>query len=184
MCTSAAGRYALALFNVAKNNNSLERTLFECETVIEVLSKKSAYGSIFTRMLQGRFISINEFIKATKLQDFFVRFLQLLIKNNRMSLLKNIVRLFSHLVDNELNRESLIVYSAEEIAGSYKEKIMEKLSNSFKKNLRITYKINPNILGGLLIQSATITIDVSVRHQIDKFSKETLERLLFYGGKS
>jgi F-type H+-transporting ATPase subunit delta len=183
MCTSTAGRYALALFSVAKNNNSLEQTLVECEVIMDLFSKKSTYCSVFMRMLQGRFINVGKFVEATQIQDFFIRFLQLLSKNRRIHLFKDIVRLFNRLADQELNRESLIVYSAEEISEYHKDKIIEKLKNIFKKNLHVTYKKDPNILGGLLIQSATLTIDVSVKHQIDKFSKEALACFTFDGDK-
>jgi F-type H+-transporting ATPase subunit delta len=132
-------------------------------------------------MLQERFINIEKFLESTNFQGFFIRFLQLLIKNKRMYLLKDIVRSFNRLADQELNRESLVVYSAEKISDSHRGKIVEKLSNIFKKNLNITYKVNPNILGGLLIQSAMITIDVSVKHQIDKFIKEAQTRFNFSG---
>jgi F0F1-type ATP synthase delta subunit len=38
--------------------------------------------------------------------------------------------------------------------------------------LSIDYKLNKALLGGLLVRTEIITIDVSVRHQIEQFASE------------
>jgi ATP synthase F1 delta subunit len=170
--TSVAGRYAVALFNAASNQGALAQTLAECEIMRGLLSNRNSYRALFIRILQERTPGMEE-IRAG-FQPFFVNFMQLIAKNQRIDLFKDIDRIFSTLVDKALSRISITVCTAEDVTEEYKMDIEQKLKVLFDKTLIVTYKVVPHLLGGLLVQSDTLTIDVSVKHQIEKFSKEAL----------
>jgi F-type H+-transporting ATPase subunit delta len=177
-CTSVAGRYAVALFGVASREQSLERTLAECETVEELLSEQNPYRALFIRIIQGHIPGVDEIQKCADFQPFLMNFLKLIAKNQRIGIFKNIVRMFAALVDQSFNRAAITVYTASEIADSYKNIIENKLSALFNQTLLISYKVAPHILGGLLIQSDLLTIDVSVKHHIEAFTREALSQAI------
>jgi F-type H+-transporting ATPase subunit delta len=177
-CTSIAGRYAVALFDVALREQSLERTLAECEAVEELLSEKNPHRALFIRIIQGHISGLDEIQKRADFQPFLVNFLKLIAKNQRIGIFKNIVRMFAALVNQSLNRAAITVYTASEIAESYKKIIENKLSALFKQTLLISYKVAPHIWGGLLVQSDLLTIDVSVKHHIETFSREALSQAI------
>jgi F-type H+-transporting ATPase subunit delta len=176
-CTSIAGRYAVALFEVATSQGALERTLAECEVVNELLDAKNQHRALFIRIIQGHIPGVDELKQRANFQPFFVNFLKTLAQNQRINLLKIILRIFTALVNQSLNRAAVTVYTAEEIADSHKKNITDKLTALFKQTLLVTYKVAPHILGGMLIQSDLLTIDVSVKHQIDAFTKEALSQV-------
>lgn len=177
MCTSVAGRYALALFEIAQQRNMLEKTEEECSVALRLFSSRHAYRFLLIRILQGHvsLLKEKEFEKIAQFQDFFFRFLKLLVQNDRLGALKDIVRLFNRLADEAQNRISLKVFSADLLSLKQQKSIFLKLERIFKKNLYITCEINPHILGGIIVQSDLLTVDISVRHQIEKFVKESQE---------
>lgn len=173
ICTSVPGRYASALFEVAKESNTLEETLEECTLAQQLLSKGQPYRILFIRILQGYLYPewLPKLQEAVKTQDFMVRFLKLLATNNRISCLPDITRILSMLIDHELNRVSLTVYSAEPLNAPDEKRLETKLLAIFQKKIITSYQINPSILGGIIIKSDNIAIDISLKHQIEQFSK-------------
>lgn len=176
-CTSVAGRYALALFAVAKEKNTLDMTLEECCTASALMAKGQRYRLMMIRMFQGHMaqLSLEGLEKCLGFQDFMMNFLKILAENKRISCLKDICRLLRNLVDDELNRLSLVVYSSIEIGTKEQNDIRKKLEKIFKKSLLISYELDKTILGGLVIRTDSVTIDSSGRHQIEKFMSTALE---------
>lgn len=172
-CTSIPGRYARALFVVAQKEGSLERTLEECEMAAQVLARGSSLRFPFVRMLQGKWRAeaIAGLEKAVQFQPFFVRFLQVLAVNCRISRVSDVVRIFRLLVDDALNRVSVRVCARDALTPAQQKRLEEQLRMLFGREVCATYTIEPALLGGLVIKSLSVTIDASVRHQIAAFTK-------------
>jgi F0F1-type ATP synthase delta subunit len=81
------------------------------------------------------------------------------------------VRLLTMLVNDHLNQVAVCVYTANEISQANKQEISEKIAKIFQKKLNISFEVRESILGGLIVQSNNVTIDVSVNHQIKQFAK-------------
>jgi F0F1-type ATP synthase delta subunit len=159
---------------VARHERALERTIAECDAAAALLDLQSPYRTLFSRILRGHICGVEELRESNVFQPFFVKFLQLVATNGRLRLFKDIARLFATLANQALNRVALTVYTAEPIPSKYTSVIEDKLAKIFTNTLSITYKTDPRILGGLVVQSDSLTIDASVKHQIEKFSKEAL----------
>lgn len=173
ICTSIPGRYAHAIFEVAKKRQTLDQTLQECTQAMRILAKDSPYRLMFLRMIQGQWKAeqAQELVNAGILQDFVLVFLQLLAVNRRIHRLKDIVRVLHLLVDEALGRVSLVVCSRDELGKDERISLEKKLVNLLHHNIAVSYKTQPSLLGGLVIKSYTITIDISVKHQIEMFAK-------------
>jgi F-type H+-transporting ATPase subunit delta len=172
MCSSVPGRYAFALFQVALEIGELERVLQELYVACALFERGCPVRIIVLRIFQGKFKPAwcGEFIKVLGFLDATINFLFLLANNKREDCLPDITRLLKLLVDDALNRESVIVYTANNVSESDKQQILEKLLKIFKKELNLSFEIDEEILGGLVARSNTVTIDASVRHQIEKLA--------------
>ncbi|MDR3285535.1 MAG: ATP synthase F1 subunit delta [Holosporales bacterium] len=173
MCSSVSGRYALALFNVALEHRTLERTLEEINIASKLLEKGQPFRIIILRIFQNRLKPewLDDFLKKIDFLKTTSSFLFLTAHNKRIDCLPDIVRLFKMLVDDNLNQESILVYTSDEVNNEQKANIFEKLTNIFHKKINISFKIKESILGGLTAHSNSVTIDASVKHQIEKFAK-------------
>lgn len=177
MCTSVRGRYAWALFEVAKERKALERTYEDCSLASSLLSSHSPLRLTIASALQGCYPEdwTQRLIEILGFQPFFLSFLRLLADKNRLSTLKDVSRLYKRLADAELNRVSLQVVSADPLTDSQKLALEQHLSGLFCKEMKMIYSIDPRVLGGFIVQSDTITIDVSARHHIDCFIQRARE---------
>jgi ATP synthase F1 delta subunit len=152
----------------------LELTQEEIVVSQYLLSRESMDRALIIRALLKSLSGSKQYeriVSGLNFQSFFITFLTILCKNARVSMLNDIARLYRMLVDNELNRLSVTVYTAEPMSEENKTAMLPKLSKIFKKDIKITYEVDEKILGGILVRSDLMTIDVSVRHQIVEFTK-------------
>jgi ATP synthase F1 delta subunit len=173
MCSSVPGRYAFALFSAAENLGIVERAFKEVSVASRLLEKGQPFRIVILRALQGGSLPFwwEGFCKTTGFHEIVMNFLHLIVHNRRASCLPDIVRLLGMLTDHALNQESLTVYTAHEITDDHKEQIFGKLFEIFNKKLFISFEIDESLYGGFLVQSNSLTIDVSVKHQIEKFAR-------------
>lgn len=176
ICTSVAGRYARALFEVANEHDALLQTEQSCLLAKSLFGRQSPHRLLAIRLLQGSFPQAEaRFLDVAGFSDFFWRFLKLLAQYDRLDALKDITRLFSSLVDEALGRVSLTVFSADPLTARQRTQLNEQLQTLFQKQLSLTYILDPRLLGGIKVQSNQLTLDASVRHHIEQFIKEAKE---------
>jgi F-type H+-transporting ATPase subunit delta len=173
MCSSVPGRYAFALFSAAKKLGIIEQTLKEVSVASRLLEKGQPFRIVILRAIQGNSQPSwwEDFCKTTGFHEIVMNFLYVVVHNRRAGCLPDVVRLLGMLTDHALNQESLTVYTAHEITDTYKEQIFKKLFEIFNKKLFISFEIDESLCGGFLVQSNSLTIDASVKHQIEKFAR-------------
>ncbi|MDR0632931.1 MAG: ATP synthase F1 subunit delta [Holosporales bacterium] len=173
MCSSVPGRYAFAVFSVAEKLGIIERTLKEVSIAARLLEKGQPFRIVILRALHGGTPPSwwDAFCKTVNFHEIVMNFLAVVVHNRRVSCLHDIVRLLGMLVDHALNQESLSVYTAHEINDEQKEQVFHKLYRLFGKKLFVSFDTDESLYGGILVQSNTITIDASVKHQIEKFAR-------------
>ena len=59
-----------------------------------------------------------------------------------------------------------------------KKDLEKKLSSIIHKNLQISYKIQPNIIGGVIIESGSNLYDASIGGKLNRLKKESNEQIL------
>lgn len=173
-CTSLAGRYAYALFEVALSKGTLEQTLAECCSLLELFSLRSPHRLLVTNALRGKYPQgwTQSFEQSLGVQDFVLNFLRLLALRGRLPLFRDILRLLRRLVDEHFNREALTVTSVVPLSESQKEALVQRLRRYFQKELLVSYEVRPSVLGGFIVKGNTVTLDASARHFISQFVQE------------
>ena len=65
--------------------------------------------------------------------------------------------------------------SAKKLNETEIEKIKSELSINFGKNIKLNYKLDESIIGGLIIQVGSIMIDSSIRSKLQKIQSKMIE---------
>ena len=55
------------------------------------------------------------------------------------------------------------------------QKIKNELSESFKSSLKINYKYDSNLIGGLIIKVGSVMVDTSIKTKLKKLEKNMVE---------
>ncbi|KAJ2985289.1 hypothetical protein NUW58_g5616 [Xylaria curta] len=102
-------------------------------------------------------------------------FLSTLAENNRLALLKGVCDKFGQLISASRGEVEMIVTSAQQLDNRTLSRLETAVSKSQYvgqgKKLKVTNTVNPDILGGLVVEIGDRTIDLSVSSKIAKLNK-------------
>lgn len=95
-------------------------------------------------------------------------FLKIISANNDERNIPRIIDEFKRVSDAESGVKEVLAISAIKLSSEVKKQIIEKLESVFKAKIKLSEKIDPNILGGLILEAENEIMDASVSTAIGK----------------
>ncbi len=171
---SLARRYSQALFEIASEQASMEPV----ENDLRELTKFVEENAEVKDALLHPHISdkIKKDIMAELMRDdigeLTRRFFFFLIDRKRESLLPDIQREFSLKVDEARQVVEAKVASAIELTNAQLDDITKAVKKMTGKDVRIVSKVQPELIGGVMIQVGDRVIDGTIAHALDRMRLE------------
>jgi F-type H+-transporting ATPase subunit delta len=94
-------------------------------------------------------------------------FLQLIVRNRRLFALADILKAFQSLLARERGEVGADVTSAHPLSGDQLQVLSDSLKASIGKNVQIRTRVDPNLLGGLIVKVGSKMIDSSLRTKLN-----------------
>ncbi len=104
-----------------------------------------------------------------------VNFLELLIEKHRMPVLFRIRRQFDSLWDKENKRLGVTVTSAVELDPEVAKRIGSEIEEQTGNEVELESRVDPAILGGLIVQVGNMVLDTSIRNRLEKLRKSVAQ---------
>lgn len=104
----------------------------------------------------------------------FILFLQAVVKRGRQALFRLIATEYMGLLDIRMNRVRAGVTLAREADETMRRSIAEGLRQALRKDVIPTYRIDPEILGGVIVRVGDRVFDGSVRRRATKLRRQLL----------
>lgn len=178
MAKVVAKVYGDALFDLAIENNELDEVAKE----IQVLKDTLAANTELLQFLNHPKISNEEKIKSIeeifkgKFSDTTVGFLVVVVTKNRYNELDAIMTYFLEAVREYRKIGKASITSAFELTKEQKQKIENKLLDSTEYvEFLIDYKVDPSIVGGLVIRIGDRVVDSSIKSKIELMRKDLMK---------
>ena len=109
-----------------------------------------------------------------KLNILFDNFLQYR-QNKRKIIVNNDFKDFLSICSNKRGEVEAKLISAKKLDNSEIDKIKIELSKNFGKNIKLNFKHDESIIGGLVIQVGSIMIDSSIKNKLQKIQSKMVE---------
>lgn len=170
-------RYAKAFFSIAKEKNLLDALKSDIELVMDVCKNSSD----FIRLLESPIVKTSKksalfsAIFNKKVNPITVNFLLLIAQNKREAQIPGICRNFLDLTRKDQNIKSAILTTAAEIDAESLSKIKTLLGKELNATIELSTKVNPDIVGGLVLRVNDKQYDASVATQLRKIKQSLLE---------
>jgi ATP synthase F1 delta subunit len=164
--------YANALFGAAKDRGKLDAIRDQLAQFVEALE-----GSKELRLfLFSPYFSSAEKIDGmkravTNAEPEFINFLELLLEKGRMPVIFRIRRQFDALWDKENKRLGVTVTSAVELDPEIAKRIGREIEEQTGNTVELQSRVDPDILGGLVLQVGNMVLDTSIRNRLEKLRK-------------
>lgn len=173
------GTYATALYTAAVKTSSLEPTAKSLASLGGLFKKDAKLAGILstpTLSADDKSAIVTELIKSSSSNSEAVKnLLQVLAENNRLGLLPDVVSKFGELMSAARGEIEMVITSATPLDN----KTLSSLEKSVAKSsyvgqgqkLKVTNKVNTDIIGGLVVEIGDRTIDLSVSSKLAKMNK-------------
>lgn len=168
-----AGRYAGALFDLAKEGKALDQVQADL-TGLNALLDESAD---LTRLIESPAISRDDQVKALTAvakkagaSDLTTKFLGLLADKRRAFALPAMIEAYGSLLAEEKGEAQAEVVSAVALTKEQADDVQKKISKSVGKTVTMTQRVDPSLLGGLVVRVGSRMIDASLKtklHQLE-----------------
>jgi F-type H+-transporting ATPase subunit delta len=99
-------------------------------------------------------------------------FLRLTVEKGRIGEIEEIAREFDRLMAAEERRVKVELTTAYELSDEEARDIVQKIEESTGRNVDATRRVDPSLIGGLVLQADTLRVDASVRGRIERLRQE------------
>jgi F-type H+-transporting ATPase subunit delta len=170
MMASMAGRYAVALFELAKDQRQLEvverdLALFQAMFDGSADLRRLVLSPVITAEDQAK--ALVAVLKMAGISGLTANFVKLIARNRRLFAAADMMKAFRALVARERGEVSADVASAHALTPEQLQLLSDTLRTSIGKNVRIDTRVDPNLLGGLVVKIGSRMIDSSLRTKLN-----------------
>ena len=165
----AIRRYSEALFQLAEKQNLLSRVddqLLLLRQLVEKHREIPHLVSNSTIALSEKEDFIQKVVPAGTL-PLLINFLKVLIKKKRFKELVLIQEEFHRLYERKQRIEEVTVISAVPVSKNNTVRLQSTLEKKFNSNIRLVLKVDPEIIGGLILRFAGQEINAGFRSRLD-----------------
>lgn len=171
--------YAEALLNTAQQRGRAEEILQELEALVQDVFRRDPQFEVFLSSgAIGRETKreVLQAVFADRASGMFLDFLQVLNNHDRLDLLRPILTAYRVLLDERSGRVRVRVRSAVPLPADQQEQLCQELRDSFHLEPVLETEVDPDLLGGLVVQVGDWLYDGSVSTRIATLRKEMMER--------
>jgi F-type H+-transporting ATPase subunit delta len=174
--STVAKRYALALFQLSKENTLLDQMEEELRVVKEVVTNSNDLTAVLKspkvtkaqkkELVKNSFSTINPFVLNT---------LMILIDRHREDQIADMADRFVELANEERGIAEAKVYSIRPLTDEEREAVSSSFAAKVgKKSLRIENIVDTEILGGIKLRIGNRIFDGSLRGKLDRLERNLL----------
>ncbi len=167
--------YGDALFDLSLEKSSTDDLYEEAKAVLEVFEENEELNKFLThpKISKEEKVAFAENVFKGRVSDDLVGFLVILIKKDRQSEVKNVLKYFIGRVKEYKKIGIVYVYSAVELTGEQKDKLVKRLTDTTEyETFETHYTVRKELLGGMIIRIGDRVVDSSISSKISSLSKD------------
>jgi F-type H+-transporting ATPase subunit delta len=170
-------RYAKALLSLANEKKVTEAVRIDIVLINQLFETIPGFFQLLESPVIGTKEKQQLFkeVFAESLNPMTYSFLILLLTNHRETYLRDISRYFLESYRKETGLKAANLISAVEIDPATVEQFRALIRKHFDSEVDLTFKVDPKIIGGFILQVEDQQIDASVAAKLKKLKRELLE---------
>ena len=176
--SGVAGRYANALFDLAKDSKSVPAVAKDLDGFAEMLDASDD----LTRLVRSPVFSAEDQIRAldavlakAKIGGLTANFLRLVARNRRLFAVADMIRGFRALVAADKGEMTAEVTSAQKLTAAQAKSLQAALKSVTGKTVALSETVDESIIGGLVVKVGSRMIDTSIRTKLNSLKTRMKE---------
>ena len=165
-----AGRYATALFDLARDANEIDAVMADLGRLEAMLGDSAE----LTRLVKSPVFSSEDQLRALSavlekagIVGLAARFLQVVTANRRLFAVRDMCRAYRLIVAKHRGEVTAQVTAAETLSDQRLSEIKDALESVTGKDVALDVKVDPGIIGGLIVKLGSRMVDSSLRTKLN-----------------
>jgi F-type H+-transporting ATPase subunit delta len=168
--SGVSGRYATALFELARDEKSIDAVRADLDRFDGLLNdsadlKRLVRSPVFSAEAQSR--ALNAVLDKAGISGISANFLKVLTANRRLFAVADVIRAFRVLVAKFKGEASADVTVAETLSDKNLGALKAALQTVTGKDVTLNVKVDPSIIGGLVVKLGSRMVDSSLRTKLN-----------------
>ncbi|MEW6766874.1 MAG: F0F1 ATP synthase subunit delta [Pseudomonadota bacterium] len=168
--SGVSGRYATALFELARDQKSIDSVKADLDRFEKMLADspelvRLVRSPVFTSEAQTK--ALSAVLDKAGIKGTAANFLKVLTKNRRLFAVGDVLRSFRALVAKFRGEATAEVTVAEKLSDKNLDALKAALKAVSGKDVDLNVKVDPSIIGGLVVKLGSRMVDSSLRTKLN-----------------
>ncbi len=175
---TSAQRYSLALYELSTEANSLENIEKHSVAVLKLIDSSKDFNDLIkdpTENQENLISIVNKISENFKLDNLLKNFMNFLIKKRRFFYIEKILKNFIDICSEKRGEIKGEIQSAKELSNEEIKKITEELAKNFSSKMKLNYKHDKSLIGGLIVKIGSTMVDTSIKNKLQKIENRMIE---------
>ena len=175
---TSAERYSLALFELSEENNLISQIEEQSSSILNLINQSNDFSNLIknpTISQEDLSKIINKIIENNKFDKLFKNFLSFLIEKRRFFFIENILKSFIEICSKKRGELKAELSSAKNLSSDELKKITEVLTQNFSSKIKLNYKHDESLIGGLVVQVGSTMVDTSIKNKLQQIENRMIE---------
>lgn len=175
---TSAERYSLALFELSEENNLLSQIEDQSSSILNLIEQSEDFSNLIkdpTTSQEDLLKVINTISENNKFESLFKNFLSFLIQKRRFFFIERILKRFVEICSRKRGELKAELKSAKELSNEEIAKITEELTKNFSSKIKLNYKHDESLIGGLVVQVGSTMVDTSIKNKLQQIENRMIE---------
>ena len=174
---ASARRYAQAVFQIAVESDELERWLDDLTQLADAITNEE-FGQTLSapRISMAQKESLIRESLGPTVGPLALNLICLLASRGQVNVLPGIADRFQEMLDVHQGVERAEVVSAVSLTDAQRDQVTQMLNDFSGRDVRLTTRVDPDILGGLVVRIGDRVMDGSARSRLQNMRRELAQR--------
>ena len=168
--SGVAGRYATALFELALEANAVDPVLADLRQFNTLLAEnpdlmRLVRSPVFGAEAQSK--ALAAVLDKAEIGGIAGQFLKVVAANRRLFAVRDLIKAYAALVARHKGEVTAQVTVADSLSDKYRSEIESTLNTVTGKTVRVDVKVDPSIIGGLVVKLGSRMVDSSLRSKLN-----------------
>ena len=175
---TSADRYSLALYELASENNILSQVEDQSLSILSLISSSKDFSNLIkdpTNSEEDLLKILDNISSNNKFENLLKNFLSFLITKRRFFYVEQILKSFIETCSKKRGELKAELKSAKELSEDEISKITSELTENFSSKIKLNYKHDESLIGGLIVQVGSTMVDTSIKNKLQQIENRMIE---------
>ena len=175
---TSAERYSLALYELSTESNVTSQIEEQSLSVLKLLEQSQDFSNLIkdpTTSQDDLLKVVNTISENYKFDQLLKNFLSFLIQKRRFFFVERILKSFIEICSEKRGELKAELKSAKELSNEEITQITEELTKNFSSKIKLNYKYDESLIGGLAVQVGSTMVDTSIKSKLQQIENRMIE---------